>query len=239
MKQIKKLQITLVLGLISLALSAQKTIEENISYTNQYIDIEVKFASDISIQTWDKPTVYFKADIMMQDEQYIDLFKMDIENKNGVIKVASNSESVFKKMWEDYEKKYGKKKYYFSGENEYEFNYTIYVPKNAKFKISSINGDMKSDIIEGDFTAELINGNIVIAEYSGTLDLRTINGEIDLKMIDANLVAETIHGDIYADEKLKFEYSDRHVGSKISGKTETGKNRLKLNTINGNMYLRY
>lgn len=239
MKQIKHLSITLLFGLLGMVVSAQKTIEKNIDYNKQFIDIEVKFASDINIKTWDKPTIYFKADIMMQEAQYIDLYKIDIENKTDVIKIASNSESVFKKMWEDYEKKYGKKKTYFSRENEYEFNYVIYIPKNAKFKISSINGDMKSDIIEGNFTADLINGNIDIAEYAGTLDLSTINGEIDLKMIDANLVAETIHGDIYADEKLKFTYADRHVGSKISGQTSTGKNRLKLNTINGNMYLRY
>ncbi|UWX55188.1 hypothetical protein NYZ99_00700 [Maribacter litopenaei] len=235
----KKLVSILIFGLISLSLSAQKTIEENISYTNQYIDIEMKFASDINIKTWEKSSVYIKADIQMKDEQYLDLFKLDIENNANKIKVTSNSESVFKKMWEDYEKKYGKKKYYFSGENEYEFNYTVYVPKNARFKVSSINGDMRSDIIEGDFTAELINGNIDITKFTGNLDLSTINGEIDLKMTDVSLVAETIHGDIYADEKLKFEYADRHVGSKISGKTANGTNKLKLNTINGNMYLRY
>lgn len=239
MKQIKKLQTTLVLGLISLTISAQKIIEENIDYNNQSIEIDVKFASDIEIETWDKPSIYFKGDISMKEAKYQDVFKINIDKNGDEIKISSNSEKVFKQMWEDYEKKYGKKKHYFSQENEYRFDYVIYIPKNAKFKISSINGDMKSDLIEGEFTADLINGNIDIAQYSGDLNLTTINGEIDLKMMDASLIAETIHGDIYADEKLKFKYTDRHVGSKISGITASGKNRLKLNTINGNMYLRY
>ena len=57
-------------------------------------------------------------------------------------------------------------------------------------------------------------------------------------MINADLVAETIHGDIYADEKLKFTSTNRHVGQKIAGRMGKGSNRLRLNTINGNMYLR-
>ena len=239
MKQIKTLKITLALGLISLALSAQKTIEQNINYNNQYIEIDVKFASDIEIKTWNKPTVYFKAEISTYEGNHLDLYDISFEETTSNIKIESKTEKLFKQLWKDREKKSGKTREYFVTGEEYQFNYTVYIPQNAKFKLSSINGDLKSEIIEGDFTAELINGNIDIAEYSGTLDLRTINGEIDLKMTDANLVAETIHGDIYADEKLKFEYSDRHVGSKISGITANGKNRLKLNTINGNMYLRY
>ena len=57
-------------------------------------------------------------------------------------------------------------------------------------------------------------------------------------MVNANLVADTIHGDIYADEKLNFTSTNRHVGQKISGLIGNGKNKLRLNTINGNMYLR-
>ena len=97
---------------------------------------------------------------------------------------------------------------------------------------------MKSEVIEGEFEADLINGNIDIAKYSGELDLSTINGEIDLKMINAKLVAETIHGDIYADKNLKFDSTKQHVGQKISGSLGKASNRLRLNTINGNMYLR-
>ncbi len=110
--------------------------------------------------------------------------------------------------------------------------------KNRLPVASSINGDLKSEVIEGKFEADLINGDIEITTYSGELELSTINGEIDLKMINASLVAETIHGDIYADEKLKFASTDRHVGQKIIGSLGKASNRLRLNTINGNMYLR-
>jgi len=229
----------MVLGLISLTIYAQKTIEKSFEYNNQFIDVDLKFANNIEIQTWDKSTIYFKAVLKTKDGKFLEEYKLNVNEKVSAINISSEPEGVFKKFQEEWnnEHKNEKHRYYNSGD-WYTFNYIIYVPKNAQFKLSSINGDLKSKLIHGEFTADLINGNIDIASYDGNLDLSTINGEIDLKMVNANLVAETIHGDIYADEKLKFNSTNRHVGQKISGKTAEGKNSLRLNTINGNMYLR-
>lgn len=239
MEQIKNLAITLVLGLISLTTNAQKIIERNIDYTNQFITIEVKFASLIEVKTWEKSTVYFKAVITTEDGKFQDRYALDIEEGSSTISITSKAEPVFRAFQDEWNgNNPDKKRRYYNTGDLYEFNYVIYVPKNARFKISSINGDLKSEVIEGEFEADLINGDIEITRYSGELDLSTINGEIDLKMINAHLVAETIHGDIYADEKLKFTSTDRHVGQKISGSLGKASNRLRLNTINGNMYLR-
>ena len=229
-----------MLGFISLSMNAQKIIEKNIDYKNQYINIEVKFASLIEVKTWDKSSIYFKADIKTKDGKFLDKYELDIEESERTISITSKAEPYFKAYHDEWNKNNPDKKerYHFSSENMYIFNYVVYIPKNAKFKISSINGDLKSEIIEGKFEAELINGNIEITKYSGELDLSTINGEIDLKMENIDLVAETIHGDIYADEKLKFNSGYRQVGQKITGSLGKASNRLRLNTINGNMYLR-
>ncbi len=234
----KNLAIILTAGLISLVANAQKVIEKNIDYKDQYIDIELKFASEIEVKTWDKSIVYFKADISTEDGEYLDLYTLNFVESNSKIGIYSEPEKLFKKLWREREKKTGKTGDYFVTGEEYEFNYTLFIPKNAKFKISSINGSLKSEVIEGDFTADLINGNIKIEKYAGTLSLKTINGEIDMEMTNADLVAETLHGDIYADEKLKFDSEHRNVGQKIAGVTGQASNRLKLNTINGNIYLR-
>lgn len=235
----KKLAIIIVMGLISLSANAQKVIEKNIEYKDQFIDVEVKFASLIEVKTWDKSTVYFKASIHTEDSKFQDLYTLNIEENTNHIRIESEAEQVFKAYRKDCLKNNPQnKRYCYNTGDLTEFNYVIYIPKNARFKISSINGHLKSEVIDGEFEADLINGDIEIAKYSGELDLSTINGEIDLKMINANLVAETIHGDIYADEKLKFTSTDRHVGQKISGSLGKASNRLRLNTINGNMYLR-
>lgn len=235
----KNLRIAIIFILAANIVQAQKIIEKNIDYKNQYINVEVKFASEIEVKTWNKQSIYFKADIYTKDGKYLEFYELNIDENTSSIRIESNAEPIFKKFWKEYEKNNsGKRGRYFSTKDEYKFNYVLYVPKNARFKVSSINGDLKSEVIEGDFTADLINGDIDITKYAGNLNLKTINGAIDLKMINANLVAETIHGDIYADEKLKFKSTNRHVGQKISGSTADGKNSLRLNTINGNMYLR-
>jgi hypothetical protein len=237
MKNLKSVVLLFVLTINSV--QAQKVIEKNLDYKNQYIDIEVKFASTIEVKTWEKSSVYFKADLYTKNGKFIDLYKLHIDENTNKISINSEAMPVFKATREDCLKNYPhqKSRCYNTGDL-YEFNYVIYIPKNARFKISSINGNLKSELIEGEFTANLINGDIDIVKYAGDLNLKTINGEIDLKIINTSLVAETIHGDIYADEKLKFTSTNRHVGQKISGRTANGENSLRLNTINGNMYLR-
>jgi len=235
----KKLNILVAFLLIANTTFAQKIIEKNIEYSNQYISIDVKFANKIEVKTWNKSTVYFKASVYTEDDQFQDLYTLDIDKSANNIYIVSEAEPVFKAYRKDCLKKNpNRKRNCYNTGDLTEFNYTIYIPKNAQFKVSSINGDLTSEIIEGDFEADLINGDIDIAKYSGNLDLSSINGEIDLKMVNANLVAETIHGDIYADEKLKFTSKDRHVGQKIYGTIDNATNRLRLKTINGNMYLR-
>ena len=187
----------------------------------------------------DKTTGYFKADIVTEDGKYLDLYKLDVTESSSSISIISDPQDLFDAFYDEWNKNRpeGQKRYYHT-KDTYRFNYVLYVPKNATFKVSSINGDLKADIIEGDFTADLINGNIDIKKYDGDMDLNTINGEIDLVMKNSRLVAETIHGNIYADKSLELQVTDRHVGQKVEGRFDDATYRLKLNTINGNMYLR-
>ncbi|WP_373519127.1 hypothetical protein [Pricia sp.] len=231
--------ITVLIGLIGLTAHTQKIIEKTIDYKKRTILLDVKFASEIVVKTWDSPTVYFKADITTKDEKYLDLYQLDIDESDSNIKITSDAEPMFRSIWKDKNQNgSGGERHNFSSDDDYTFNYTLYVPKNASFKISSINGNLKSEIIEGDFTADLINGDIDIEKYSGDLGLSTINGEIDLKIHNATLIAETIHGSIYADKGLSFKSEKRHVGQKIEGSFEDASSQLRLNTINGNLYLR-
>ncbi|MEO9510993.1 MAG: hypothetical protein ABJN84_04655 [Flavobacteriaceae bacterium] len=235
----KNLAIMIAVGFISLSINAQKIIEKSISYTNQIIDVDLKFASHIDVKTWDQQTVYFKADITTENGKYLDLFKLNIEENSSSINISSEVDAVFKSFHDEWNKNRsnGERRYYHTNKM-YTFNYVLYVPENSNFTVSSINGDLSAELIEGDFTADLINGNIDIKKYNGNLDLTTINGEIDLVMANSRLSAETIHGQIYADEKLKLKVTDRHVGQKVEGNIDNATNRLRLNTINGNMYLR-
>ena len=101
---------------------------------------------------------------------------------------------------------------------------------------------LATDYVVDDASQKQLSGNKVRSNsvYQAILggNVSTINGEIDLTMHNTTLVAETMHGQIYADEKLKFTLTNRHVGQKLVGRFDNPTNRLRLNTINGNMYLR-
>ncbi len=238
-KQTLTLTITFLCLLSCLSTYAQKVIEKKFDHkNNKYVELEVPFASDIEVKTWDKPTVYFKANLKTKDGKYIDLYKLDVEETSNTLTISSDTKALFKA----FEKDRKNRKWSNNGncENQqYDFDYVLYVPNNAEFSVTSINGNMTSDIIQGDFEAQLINGDIVIKEFKGNLDLSTINGEIDLNVKDVGFVAETINGDIYADEKLDLKAYDKYVGQKVEGFAKGNAANLKLNTINGNMYLRF
>jgi len=235
----KNILTIVLIGLISLQVNAQKVIEKNLDYKGEYITMDVKFASEIEVKTWDKSTVYFKADITTKDGKFLEAYELNIDQRGNKIVIRSEAEALFKKFQDEWNKNHPeKKKRYYNTNKWYEFDYVLYVPKNAEFKVSSINGNLNSEVIEGDFEADLINGDIEIKKYEGDLNLSTINGEIDLKLKNTKVVAETIHGDIYADDKLQLKTTDRHVGQLVKGNLNGAKNNLKLKTINGNMYLR-
>lgn len=226
----------LALTMLAFTVKGQKIIEKNINYSGQTISMEVKFASQIEVKTWDKSTVYFKADIQTDQGKHLDLYSLNVDESNSYISISSEAKPVFKAFHKERERS-GRKQYYYT-DDMYEFNYVLYVPKNATFMVKSINGSLKADIIEGDFTADLINGDIEIKTYKGDLELKTINGEIDLSVGKSNLMAQTVHGQIYADENIDLQVTDRHVGQKVMASYTNATNSLRLNTVNGNMYLR-
>jgi len=155
----KKVVFIILVGLISLSTNAQKIIERNIDYNNQFIDVEVKFASLIEVKTWDRNTVYFKASIYTEDPKFQDLYALDIDETSSLVRIESEAEPVFKAYRKDCLKNNPQnKRYCYNTGDLTEFNYVVYIPKNARFKISSINGDLKSEVIEGEFEADLING---------------------------------------------------------------------------------
>jgi len=229
----KKIQLLLTVCLIASITRAQKIIEKNLTYKGEFIEMNTAFASDIEVKTWDKSNIYFKATLSSEAPELLEFYDLKLTQDDDFISIASDTEAFF-----DAYKEKRKKKNRGYWCQEYEFNYVLYVPKQAKFRIKSINGNLTSSEIDGDFEADLINGDIEIMQYSGHLKLNTINGEIDLKVGNASFTAETIHGDIYADENLKLTSSDRHVGQKVKSAFTNGTDQLTLNTINGNMYLR-
>ncbi|MEM6542017.1 MAG: hypothetical protein AAF634_12700, partial [Bacteroidota bacterium] len=89
--------ILMVVALGGFALvNAQKVIEKNIPHKDQYVELDVPFASEIDIKTWDKKEVYFKANIDTEYPQYLDLYELEVKENSTSITIASKTKAIFK-----------------------------------------------------------------------------------------------------------------------------------------------
>jgi len=72
----KTLFITIVVGILSLHISAQRVVEENISLTkDQSIKLDFDFADNIIVKSWNKNEVYVKATVNINNNENNENFK--------------------------------------------------------------------------------------------------------------------------------------------------------------------
>lgn len=233
----KNLRLLLLLGLASLNANAQRIIEKNLKYDSQEIIVELKFASNIEVNTWDKPTIYLKAEIDTEESKFLDLFDLKVEKDESKIKIRSETNTIFdafykvRKMNRSTEKNGDALEFY------HEYNYELFIPKNAKLKIRSIDGNLKSDFFDGELSVDIINGDIKIIKFNGDLDLKSVNGELDVIAHNSNIIARTFEGNIYADPKMELSLREKISGREVRRFVKKFDNSLFLNTLYGNIYL--
>ncbi len=234
----KNLIILVVFCLVSIQIQAQKVIEKEINTSADEVKVEFKFAEDITIKTWDKNSVYLKAEISIRNGEFDDYFNLKIDNSSSVLDIESDYGDLFD-MWK---KERGSNK----GNNWDPCNnlnidafYTLYVPKNMRLRVKSISGSVKSENYQGELIVDIISGNIDIKNYAGDLNLKTISGDIDINVAKSRLKAETISGMIYSDKDMQFDHGkNRMVGSKVTGTFGDVRSELLLKTISGSIFIR-
>ncbi len=233
----KNLVILIVFCLAALQIQAQKVIEKEISTSANEVKVAFKFAKDITIKTWDKNTIYLKAEVSVKDGEFDDYFNLKIDN-SSVLDIASDYGELFD-MWK--EKRGSNKGNNWDPCNNLNIDafYTLYVPRNMRLRVKSISGNVQSENYQGELIVDIISGNIDIKQYNGDLNLKTISGDIDINVAKSRLKAETISGMIYSDKDMQFDQGkNRVVGSKVTGTFGDAKSELLLKTISGNIFIR-
>lgn len=225
----------LVFALLALNVSAQKKISKTIPFQNQAVEVEFDFASSIEIISWDKPFIEVQVDVWTEDQQYTDLFQLEVKEGSEKLELNSTSKDLFRAYQKDH-------KLFSSGvintqSLDHEFEYTLYLPKDIKLDISSITGNIYSEYIEGDIAADLINGTIAIKDFKGNLKLESINGVIELPGKNSSIKAKTVTGSIKSHPDLVLEYKDRFIGEEVELQVRNSSNSLDLHTVNGKIIL--
>ncbi|WP_440879952.1 DUF4097 family beta strand repeat-containing protein [Tenacibaculum sp. C7A-26P2] len=211
------------------------------------IDTNFKFANEIELKNWGKNEIYIEASVSLRKNDdnidYNDMYTLKSNISNNVLNIYSDFGDFFKgcgnKSRYHHENNKNSTEHHNDCNPQVKINYLIYLPKSIVLKVKSISGSVNSSLINSKLDLDLISGNISIKNYTNDLKLKTISGDIDIFISDTVLQAETITGKIYSNTDIKLRHSDKElISNKIQGIVDSGKNKLTLSTISGNIYLR-
>lgn len=214
-------------------ISAQNRIVERSFAINEdeKIHLDLRFGEIITVKSWDKNEVSFKADIEINQGKLNDALLLDFEHENGRLDIDANynEEMLEEGKCEDCpDSNYTR--YNWNNGNGYvicsRITYEIVIPKYADINVDTISGDIELVDLAGPIRAKSISGFVDLSWLSGR------PAEIDIK---------TVSGEAYTNlDELQFDNSKNMpmVGYDLKGSIGNGGPRVSLESVSGNIYLR-
>lgn len=227
----KKYTIVLLVLIFNQAFS-QKIIDKKLPFSEgQSVNLNLRFGDSIKVRYWDKNEVSVHISATINGGKLNDALTVTTANTPGQISLKTdlNQDMLLEGKAEDcpdkkfsYNSEKDGKRFYVCSE----INYQVFLPKQAKLVLETINGNID---IEGAATA---------------VNAKTISGFVDMswpKSKGANLGMKTITGEVYTD--FTIDYKDKMqkkpiVGYLITGTANGGGPEIKLESISNNVYFR-
>lgn len=228
----KNILLIVVLALACTPAFTQKIIDKKLPYeSGKTVNLNLRFGDSIQVRYWDKPEVSVHMSVKINQDKLNDAFLVTTNTTADeiILKTDIDKEKAKEGKGEDCP---GKKSTWSSddGKNRFyvcaEINYQVTLPRTAKLKL------------------ETINGNIDIQGATAAVAAKTISGYVDMswpKSKGANVAVKTITGEVYSD--LDIDFGDKKqknpiVGYLLEGKISGGGPEVKLESISNNVYLR-
>ena len=222
----------LLLSLVTNVTFAQKIIEKKFPWSSaQTASLNLKFADSIQVRYWDKAEVSVRIAVVINSGRLNDALTVESGSTAAEITLKTDFyKDVLKKgKVEDCPGEKHKWRTEHNGSDYYvcsKINYQVYLPRNAKLKL------------------ETINGNIDIKGASAPVFAKTISGYVDFtwpKSKGANLAMKTITGEVYTDLDIDLKSKKQKnpmVGYLLEGTVNGGGPDVRLESISNNVYLR-
>lgn len=213
-----KLLAILYLALPLIDNNAQETFEKKVDLkNNQAINLDLKFAENIIVKTWEKKQLFIKAIVEHNFKEPLEYNLLEF-NTTSELKIEEKIINLEKTKT-------------FSNGSSHNRNcvnldilYEVYIPANYELSINSISG------------------NIEVKQMENKLKLETISGFVDVSINPSNkydLKCSTISGSIYSDLSFDDDEMNREiVGSKINTRINGGGKKLYLKSISGDIFIR-
>lgn len=236
----KKLVLTFCAWLLLAGYSKaqNRVVEKSFSVnTTDKIRLKLKFGDTISVKSWDKDKVSFKAVIEINNGKLNDALDLSFDQDKGQLRIASDydKEAIKKGNPCDCSKADSTRKHWSSwndGDGQYmvcsHIKYEVLVPAEANLDVESISSDIELVDLRGPIRAKSISGFVDLSWPSGK---------------PADITLKTISGEAYTDlDDLRFENKKDHipiVGYKLKGNIGAGTGpSVSLESVSGNIYLR-
>ncbi|MHA4739249.1 DUF4097 family beta strand repeat-containing protein [Dyadobacter sp. MSC1_007] len=211
---------------------SQKIIDKKLPYeAGKTVNLNLRFGDSIQVRYWDKQEVSVHMKVKINQNKLNDAFLVTTSTTADEINLKTDfdKDRLKEGKGEDCPGDKHTWRTSDSGNNYYvcsEISYVVNLPRQAKLKL------------------ETINGNIDIQGATTTVFAKTISGYVDMswpKSKGANVAMKTITGEVYSDLDIDFgnkKEKNPIVGYQLQGKLNGGGPDVTLESISNNVYLR-
>jgi hypothetical protein len=194
-----------------LPVKAQTTIEKHLNFSGkEKLILNIQIADSIKIHTWNKPEVFARASVNINDNQDNDVYLTSFDESGNDVEVTAKIKDGYLK-----EKK--------NCCMETEIAWELFIPEKTVFSIETINGDIMIDGVTTEINAKTISGFIDLAMAD--------NRKADLEM-------KTISGTLYTDLDINSPSSGNSIPMVVKQQLNNGGDPVNLETISGDIFVR-
>jgi hypothetical protein len=230
----KNLITVLIMSLLSYQTFAQKIIDKKLPWSSgQVANLNLRFGDSIRVRYWDKPEISVRISVVVNGGRLNEALLVTANTSGEEISLKTDFDQAILKQGKaedcpgqkgtSFNRGDGNGTRYFTCS---EINYQVFLPRQAKLKL------------------ETINGNIDIVGGTAGVFVKTISGYVDMswpKANGANLSMKTITGEVYSDLNIDFKGKKEKnpiVGYQLLGAVNGGGPEVRLESISNNVYLR-
>lgn len=190
---------------------AQKTIEKHINFSGkEKLILNIQIADSIKVHTWNKPEVFAKASVNVNDNEDNDAYLTNFDESGKDVEIKATIPDGY----------YKEKKHCCTNT---EITWELFIPEKTVFTIETINGDILIDGVTTALNAKTISGFIDLAMAD--------NRKADLEM-------KTISGTLYTDLDINTSSSENSIPVVVKHKLNNGGDPVNLETISGDIFVR-
>ena len=146
--------------------------------------------------------------------------------------------------------------------NDTSVDFTVHVPRGIAFSGNTVNGDVYARGLDSRVAARSVNGAVEIQTSAGDAEGESVNGSVRARLLgqgteplrfssvngtvevtlprgsDADLDASTVNGSINSDFDITIQGGMTMRRQRLHGRIGHGGRTLRLNTVNGSIWLR-